>query len=79
MSAMLTHLDGPTARDSLQGTQSLGLVGIAGARALAVERSAGFGPGRVVDDGKATAPEEGSAMGHGHDARVDEACERGRP
>jgi hypothetical protein len=66
--AMLTHLDGPSARDRLQGTQGFGFVGVAGACALAVERSAGFGPGRVVDDGKATAPEESSAMRHGHDA-----------
>jgi hypothetical protein len=29
--AVLTHLDGPSARDSLQGTQSFGFVGIAGA------------------------------------------------
>jgi hypothetical protein len=77
--AMLTYLDGSTAKYLGQGAQRFPAVALQARGAQPVARAAHFGPGEVVHNGEALPPEDGGTVGHGEDARVDEAFERRRP
>jgi hypothetical protein len=77
--AMLTYLDGAAAQHLGQRAHGFPAVRVVAAGALAVEITPRLAPGQVVHHGEALAPEDGSAVGHGQHARVDEALQRRRP
>jgi len=77
--AMLTYLHGPASKYLRQRAQRLAAVALMARRPLAVQVAARLAPCQVVDDGELVSPEDGGAVGHGQDARVDEAFERAGP
>jgi hypothetical protein len=77
--AMLTYLDGAAAQHPVQRAQRLSAVAVVAAGALAVEVTPRLAPGQVVHHREALAPEDGGAVRHGQDARIDEAYQRRRP
>lgn len=70
---MLTYLDRSASEYRLQRCQRLMLVRLVGLGCLAIEAAPRGLPGKVVDDCQVLAPEDGGAMGHGHDACVYKA------
>lgn len=72
---MLTYLDRAAAQHCGQRAHGLAAITVLPRRALAVEVAPRLLPGQVVHDGEALPPENGGAMGHGQDARVDETLQ----
>jgi hypothetical protein len=77
--AMRTYFNGATANYLNQGTQRFSAVAFVAGASLAIQPAAPPGPREVVHHGEALAPENGGAVGHGQQTRVDEAVERGWP
>jgi hypothetical protein len=70
---MLTYLDGAPSHHLCQCAHRFSAVTVMAAGSLAVQITARLPPGQVVHNGEALAPEDGSTVGHGQHARVDEA------
>lgn len=76
---MLTYLDCAPSQRLGKCAQGFAAVADMARRTLAVIGTPRFPPCEVVHDGELLSPEYGGAVGHGQDARVDEAFERAGP
>ena len=70
---MLTYLDGTSSQRLGKGAQRFATVAVMADGALPIQIRARFSPGEIMYSREGVAPEDGGAMGHGKDARVDEA------
>jgi hypothetical protein len=76
---MLTYLDRTSSQHLGQCAHGLAAVGIMAHGALAIQIATRLSPCQVVHDGEALSPENGGAVGHGQNTRVDETFQRRRP
>jgi hypothetical protein len=76
---MLTYLYRTSSQHLGQSAHGLAAVGVMATGALAIQIPTRLSPCQVVHHGEAVSPENGGAVGHGQDTRVDETLQRSRP